>query len=141
MFWGPSLLVKYILFKGKLSFVLRLISFFIISKCSVLFEVIFLLKLISLLSKPVFLTKLTCDNLSANFSVVNLLNSWDVINLTWSGFLFSTLLILVLRTVVVSKLLVSGILFSTSLIFVFLPSPMFSLNFVYLYRIDLCKLK
>ena len=139
MFWGPSLLVKYILFKGKLSFVLRLISFFIISKCSVLFEVIFLLKLISLLSKPVFLTKLTCDNLSANFYVVNLLNSWDVINLTWSGFLFSNLLILVLRTVVVSKL--SGILLSTSLIFVFLPSPMFSLNFVYLYRIDLCKLK
>ena len=55
------------------------------SNCFVLFEVIFLLKLISLLSKSVLVTKLACFNLVTKFSAVNLSNSWVVIYLTWSG--------------------------------------------------------
>ena len=47
--------------------------------------------------------------------------------------MFSTSLIFVFKTVVVTKPLVSGIFLSTS--------PIFSLNFVYLCCIDLCELK
>ena len=87
----------------------------------------------------------------------NVLNSSVVIYFAWSGILFSTSLIFVLRKVVVTKLLVSGILFSTSLNFVFKtvvmttplvsgiffyqPLQFFSLNFVYLCCINLCELK
>ena len=50
-----------------------------LDKCSsdylVLFQVIFLLKLISLLSKSVLLTKLACFNLATVFSAVNFLSS------------------------------------------------------------------
>ena len=45
------------------------------SKCSVLFESIFLLRLISLVSKSVFVTKFARDNLASKTSDVNLLNS------------------------------------------------------------------
>ena len=41
---------------------------------AVLFEVIFLLKLVSLESKSVFVTKFACANLALKFSVVTLLN-------------------------------------------------------------------
>ena len=73
-----------------------------------------------------------------------------------SGILYSNSLIFVLKTVVVTKLLVFGILFSTSPIFTFKTfvvtkslvsgiflstSPNFFLNFVYMCCIDLCALK
>ena len=45
------------------------------SACFVLFELIFLLRLISLLSKPVFVSKCACANIAAKFYVVSLLNS------------------------------------------------------------------
>ena len=64
--------------------------FFLTSKCFVLFEIIFLLKFISLLSKSVFLTESVCFYLAAKFSAVNLLNSWVVVvYLARSGILFS----------------------------------------------------
>ena len=100
--------------------------------------------------------KVACFNLAAKLSAVNLLNSGVVICLSWLGILFSTSLIFVFKTVVVAKPLVSGIVFSTSLIFVFktvvVTKPLvsgiflstfqfFSLNFVYLCCIDLCKSK
>ena len=50
-----------------------------------------------------------------------------------SGILFSTSLIFVFKTAVVTKPLKSGILLSTS--------PIFSLNFVYVCCIDLCELR
>ena len=76
MFRDPSLLVKQILPKEKLQcFGVRLFIIFWTSKYLVLFEVNFLLKRISLLSKSVFLTTLGCFNLSTKFSAVNLLNS------------------------------------------------------------------
>ena len=49
------------------------------SKCLILFELIFLLRLISLLSKSDFVTKFACANLEAKTSAVNLLNSGVVI--------------------------------------------------------------
>ena len=77
-------------------------------KYFLLFEVIFLLQLVRLLSKSVLITKSTCYNLAAKCSAVNLLNSGVVIYLAWSGILFSTSPIFLLRTVVFPKLLVSG---------------------------------
>ena len=68
---------------------MRLFSFFWTSKYFV-FGGNFLLKLISLLLKSVLLTKLGCFNLAAKFSAVNLLNTWVVIYLAWSGILFWT---------------------------------------------------
>ena len=53
------------------------------SKCFVLFEVIFLLRLDSLASKSVVVIKFACANLAANFSAVNLLNYGVVIYLSW----------------------------------------------------------
>ena len=75
---------------------LDLISFFSASRCLVLFEVIRLLKLVSLLSNSVLVTKLTCFNLAAKFSDVILLNSGVVINLSllWSEIFFSVSLTL-----------------------------------------------
>ena len=67
--------------------------------------------LVSLLSKSVLVTRLTCFNLAAKYCAVSLLNSGVVIYLAWSGILFSTSLLLVLGTVVFTKLLVFGILF------------------------------
>ena len=102
-FWDISLLVKYILLKKKLwAFAIRLVSFFRNFKYYVSFEVIFLLKLINLFSKSVLFTKLACVNLEAKFSAFNSLNSWQVIYLAWSGILFATSLIFVLRTVVLN---------------------------------------
>ena len=48
----------------------------------VLFELIFLLRLISLSSKSVFVIKFACANLAAKLSTVNLLNSGVVIYLS-----------------------------------------------------------
>ena len=42
------------------------------------------MKLISLVSKSVFVTKFDCANLAAKFSTVNFLNFEVVINLSWS---------------------------------------------------------
>ena len=50
--------------------------------------------------------KSACFNLAVKFSAVNLLNSWIVIYLAWSGVLFSTSLSFVLKAVVVTKPLV-----------------------------------
>ena len=47
---------------------------FSITKCFVLFEVIFLLRFFSLSSKSVFVTTITCANLAAKISAVSLLN-------------------------------------------------------------------
>ena len=86
---------KLILPKKTLQyFVIRLFSFFWTFKCCVLFEVIRLLKLVSLLSKSVLFTKSACFNLDAKLSAVNLWNSWVVIYLELSGILFSTWLVL-----------------------------------------------
>ena len=49
---------------------------------NVLFEVIRLLKLVSLLSKSVLVTKLSCFNLAVKFPAFNLLNSGVVIYLS-----------------------------------------------------------
>ena len=66
---------------------------------NVLFEVIRLLRLISVLSKWVSVAELTCCNFAAKFSAVYLLNSGVVvIYLSWLGILFSTSLVFVLRT-------------------------------------------
>ena len=64
---------KFCLRKKLHSFVVRLFSFFTTSKYFVLLEVIFLLKLISLLSKSVLPAKLACVKLAAKFSAANLL--------------------------------------------------------------------
>ena len=56
--------------------------------------------------------KFVCFNLAVKCSVVNLLNSGVVIDLLWSGILFST----AVRAVVAAKLLILGILFLTSFI-------------------------
>ena len=75
-------------------------------KCFVLFEVIFLLRLDSLASKFVFVTKFACTSLALKTSPVNLLNSVVVI------YLFSISLILVSQSLFLTRLLTSGILFS-----------------------------
>ena len=54
-------------------------SSFPTSKCFNLFVLIFLLRLVSLVSKPVFVTKFARANFALKFSVVNLLNSEIVI--------------------------------------------------------------
>ena len=55
---------------------------FSMSKCLILFEVIFLLRLHSFALKSVFVTKFACVNLAAKFSVVNLSNLGVVIYLS-----------------------------------------------------------
>ena len=68
--------------KKSQSFVIRLSSFFSTFKYFALFEVIRLLKLFSLLSNSVLVTKLACFRLAANFSDVSFLNSGVVICLS-----------------------------------------------------------
>ena len=70
---------------------------FLTSKCFVLFELIFLLRLVSLVSKSVFAIRFNCTNLAAKISAVNLLNYGVVIYLSWlwSVSFFSILLIFV----------------------------------------------
>ena len=114
-----TLLAKYVLPKKKLySLAIMLFSFFWNSKCFALFAVICLLKLVILLSKSVLITKLDCFDLAVKFSAVNLLYS-AVLYLARSGILFSTSLIVVFKTVVVTKPLVSGIFLSASPIIFF----------------------
>ena len=55
-----------------------------ISICFVLFELISLLRLISVVSKSVFVTKFACANLAAKPFIVKLLNFEVVIYLSWS---------------------------------------------------------
>ena len=55
---------------------------FSISTCFVLFELIFLLRLISLVSKSGFVIKFACANLVAKIYAVNLLNSGAVLYLS-----------------------------------------------------------
>ena len=52
------------------------------TKCFVLFELIFILRFDSLLSKSVFVTKFACVNLAAKVTAVSLLNSGVVICLS-----------------------------------------------------------
>ena len=52
----------------------------------------FTIRTYEFLSNSVSLIKLACFNLAAKFYSVNLLNSWVVIYLEWSGILFSTVL-------------------------------------------------
>ena len=47
-----------------------------------LFELIFLLRLMSLVSKSLFITKFACANLAANFFTVKLVHSEVVIHLS-----------------------------------------------------------
>ena len=68
--------------KQPKSNVFNFFNSFSISKCLVLFEVIFLLRPESLASKSVFVTKFTWDNLAVKFSAVSLLNSGVVIYLS-----------------------------------------------------------
>ena len=63
-------------------FLISLIHFQPLGNHFVLFEVIFLLRLDSLLSKSVFITKFACANLAAKFSAVSLLNSGVVMYLS-----------------------------------------------------------
>ena len=80
------------------------------------FELIFLFKIISLVSKSVFVTKFACVNLAAQTPAAKLLNSGFVIYLYWlkSVNFFSISLIFVLESVLLADLLTSGILFSTA---------------------------
>ena len=64
----------------------------------------FLLKLTSLLPKPVLITSLACFNLAVKLSAVSLLNLGVMIYLALSIFLFSTSLIFVVVLVVVKQL-------------------------------------
>ena len=95
----------------------------------VLFEVTFLFNFFSLSPRSVFFTKsvilgisvlsakLACANLAAKFSDVNLLNSWEVIYLSWSVvILFSVSLIVVLQSVFVTKSFASVAILLTVLI-------------------------
>ena len=54
------------------------------SKCDVLFELIFWLWLLSLSLQSVFVIKFACFDLVAKFSAVSLLNSGRVMYLSWS---------------------------------------------------------
>ena len=89
---------------------------FSISKCFDLLEVIFLLRLDSLASKSVFAIKFACANLALKASAAKVLNSGVVIHLSWlwSVSFFSSSLIFVLQSVLLTKLLTLGILFLTA---------------------------
>ena len=79
MFWYSSLHAKEVLPKKRLqSYVVRVFTFFWTSKCFVWFEIISLLKLITLVLKWVSLSKSTFFNLAPKISAVNLLNSYVV---------------------------------------------------------------
>ena len=74
-FWVPlssKLLLPQKEFESNVS---NFSNCFSISKCFVLFEVIFLLRLDSLASISVFVIKFDCATLSAIFSAVNLVNT------------------------------------------------------------------
>ena len=91
-----------------------------------MFELIFLLRLISLSSKSVFVIKFACANLAAKLSTVNLLNSGVVIYLSWLWLVtfFSILLIFCHNLYFLTKLLTSGILFSNEASAEFVAKPL-----------------
>ena len=55
-----------------------------------MFELIYLLNLVILLSKSVLFTESSCFNLASNSSAANVLNTWVVTYLPWPGILFPT---------------------------------------------------
>ena len=55
---------------------------FSIGKCLVLFEMIFLLRLVSLVTISVFVAKVSCASLAAKLFVIKLLNSDEVMHLS-----------------------------------------------------------
>ena len=91
------------------------LNWFLTSKCFVLFELTFLLRLVSLVSKSVFAIRFTCTDLAAKISAVNVLNYGVVIYLSWlwSVRIFSILLIFVSWFDFLTKLLTPSVLFST----------------------------
>ena len=97
------------------------------SKCLVLFELIFWFWLLSLSSQSVFVIKFACFDLAAKFSAVSLLNSVIVICLSWSWpeSFFSILLTFVaFYSLFLTKLLTSGTLFSTTVNAAFVSKPL-----------------
>ena len=69
--------------KQPKSNVFNFFNSFLISKCLVLFKIIFQLGLDSFALESVFVIKFACANLTEKFSVVNLLNSEVIIHLSW----------------------------------------------------------
>ena len=98
------------------------------SKRSALFLVIFLLRLDSLASKPVFVIKFACAILVLNKLVAKLLNFEVPIYLSWlwSLSLFSISVTLVLYSVFLTELLILGILISTEVNAVFVAKLLIS---------------
>ena len=93
-------------------------SLFSTSTCLVSFDLTFLFQFFYLSSKSIFFTKLvisfllaqlSCANLAAKPSAINLLNHVLVIYWLWSGISFSA----AVRTIVVAKLVVWSISFLT----------------------------
>ena len=80
------------LFASKINWIkCSFFNSFLTSKCFVLFQLAFLLRIISLISKSVYVTKFARANPAPKTSAVNLLNSGVVIYLSWlwSATLFS----------------------------------------------------
>ena len=115
-------------FTSKITWIKCLVFFSSFSTITwiVLFELIFLLRLISLSSKSVFVIKFACANLAAKLSTVNLLNSGVVIYLSWLWLVtfFSILLIFCHNLYFLTKLLTSGILFSNEASAEFVAKPL-----------------
>ena len=86
-----------------------------------MFAVTFLLRLNNLASKSVFVIKLTCSSLALKTSEAKVLNSGVVMYLSWLWPVrfFSSSLIFVSWSVLLTKLLTLGILFSTAVNAVF----------------------
>ena len=97
-------------------------------KCLVLFAVIFLWRLDSLALKSVFVIKFACTILALNKLVAKVLNFEVSVYLSWlwSVSLFSISVILVLKSVFLTKLLIPGILFSTVINTVFVAKLLVS---------------
>ena len=109
-----------IIFTMKITWIkcfLVFLNSFWVSQCFVFFELIFPLRLVSLVSKCAFITYFACAHLPAKFYAVDLLNSDVVLYLLWSWSLtfFSISLIFVSWSVFLTKLLTSGILFSLAI--------------------------
>ena len=85
----------------------------------------FLLRVDSLASKFVFVTKFVCANLTLKTSAARVLNSGVVIYLSWSWSVsfFSISVTFVLESVFLTTLLILGILFSTAVNAAFAAKP------------------
>ena len=103
------------LFASKINWIkCSFFNSFLTSKCFVLFQLAFLLRIISLISKSVYVTKFARANPAPKTSAVNLLNSGVVIYLSWlwSATLFSISPMFVLQSAFLTQLITLGILFS-----------------------------